>query len=92
MFEGNPDHDPWSIRRTAIYQRYNDDSGKIVFLLIAPSEIAKVRLETEIALARRSGIQPNAFGLHLLLISALQDNWRPYIRRLEHILRDEVCI
>jgi hypothetical protein len=63
----------------------------MVFVLIAPSDPARRSLEAAISRARQSGKKLNAFELHSVLISSLQENWRLYIRELEQVLKEQVC-
>lgn len=86
----NPDYDAWSIRQTTVYQKYHSDICKTTFVLIAPSDAAKAGLEAEVIASKERGSQPRPFVLHQALISVLKENWRLYIRELEHILKDQV--
>jgi hypothetical protein len=91
QIEENPDYNPWSIRDTAVYQKYESNTGRITFVLISPSDPAKSCLEKAIIQVKERGQLLNAFDLHRVLISTLHGNWRLYIRGLEHSLRDQVC-
>lgn len=86
MREGNPDYDPWSVRQTAVYQRYISAQDKVIFILVAPSDEAGVNLEQEVLRLKRSGKHVNPFHLHLILVSTIHENWRLYIRSLERAL------
>jgi len=90
LAEEQPNHDPWSIRQTAVYQRYDSELNRIVFILVSPSQIVK----DAIAEALEAGCQrkrlPKPFDLHLIIVSALQDNWRLYVRSLEELIREQV--
>lgn len=90
MSEGNPDYDPWSVRQTAVYQRYNSAQDNVVFILVAPSDEACMNLEQEVLRLRRNGKHVNPFYLHLILVSTISENWRLYIRSLERALTKQV--
>lgn len=90
MMEGNPDYDPWSVRQTAVYQQYSSTQDKNTFLLIAPSNEARANLEQEVLRLRGGRKRLNPFHLHLILVATLHDNWRLYIRNLEHRLTKQV--
>ncbi|KAH8651810.1 hypothetical protein BGZ60DRAFT_420312 [Tricladium varicosporioides] len=82
----NPDYDPWSVRQSAVYQQYNSEYKRIMFILITPSETARKNLEKAILHASENGRALNAFDLHRILISTLHENWRLYIRSLESLM------
>jgi hypothetical protein len=86
----NPDYDPWSVRQSAIYQRYDSQYKRIMFILFAPSETARKNLEDAV---RRAGSRRklNAFDLHRILLSTLHENWRLYVRSLESLMTQQVC-
>jgi hypothetical protein len=86
----NPDHDPWSIRQSVIYQQYNSAKDKVTIVLIAPSEVARKHVEDEVCWSLKSKKRLNPFDLHRILISTLYDNWRSYIRGLEQSLQFQV--
>jgi hypothetical protein len=90
MMKDNPDYDPWSVRQTAIYQKYNSAQEKITFLLIAPSIEVKANLEQEVLQVRSDRKQLDPFHLHFMIIATMNDNWRLYIRSLEHTLTKQV--
>lgn len=86
----NPDHDPWSVRQTAVYQQYNSSLDKITFVLISPSKCARRALEQDISNCVEEGQHINAFDLHQNIISTLHENWRLYIRNLDRLLMNQV--
>jgi len=86
----NPDYDPWSVRQTVVYQRYDSSQDKIALLLIAPSDEAKGNLEQEALRLTGAEKHLNPFHLHLILVGTMQDNWRLYIRHLEQALIKQV--
>jgi hypothetical protein len=90
LADEQPDHDPWSIRQTAVYQRYDSELKRIVFILISPSQIVKDAVIEALEAGRQSKRLLKPFDLHLIIISALQDNWRLYVRSLEELMREKV--
>ena len=86
----NPDYDPWSVRQSAIYQQYNRHYDRVMFILIAPSETARKRLEENVRRAGAKGRRLNAFDLHRILLSTLHENWRLYVRSLESLMTQQV--
>jgi len=85
------DHNPWSIRQTALYQQYNGSQNKSIIIAIAPSHAMKESLERAIILATANNTTFNVFDLSRIITSTLQDNWRHYIRYLEQRLVEQVC-
>ncbi|KUJ21645.1 uncharacterized protein LY89DRAFT_729158 [Mollisia scopiformis] len=85
----NPDYDPWSVRQSAVYQRYDSKYNRIMFILITPSETARKNLEEAVknAIARPGRL--NAFDLHRILLSTLHENWRLYVRSLENLMTQQ---
>ena len=90
MGKGNPDYDPWSVRQTAVYQKYSSAQEKLIFILIAPSDEAGLNLEHEVLRLKGNGKHINPFHLHLILVSTIHENWRLYIRSLERALTKQV--
>ena len=87
----NLDYDPWSVRQSVVYQQYNSTKTKTTFILVAPSTAATENLENEIRRCGKTQKRLNPFDLHRIIISTLQENWRLYIRSLEHLLKYQVC-
>jgi hypothetical protein len=86
----NPDYDPWSVRQSAIYQQYNSQYDRIMFILISPSEKARKSLEEAVKRAGQKQKKLNSFDLHRIIISTLHENWRLYIRSLEALMMQQV--
>jgi hypothetical protein len=73
----NPES-PWSIRQTAVYQKYLAANQSSTWLLVAVS----VRLEERLnSFIQRAGSLAalNPFEIHLLLLDTAIANWRPYM-------------
>lgn len=78
-----PPRESWSVRQTAIYQKYKD--GKQTWILISPSKDLQAKVETymETLSDPRSGSQAeNPFELHSILIACALNKWRWYIESL----------
>lgn len=86
----NTDHDPWSIRQTAIYQQYDQELNRIVFILISPSDSVKTAFADALEEAGSNNQVLHPFDLHLILVSLLHSNWRLYVRSLEKVMREQV--
>jgi hypothetical protein len=84
------DHDPWSIRQTAIYQQYDQELNRIMFILISPSDTVKTAFTHALEEAGSNNKVLHPFDLHLILVSLLHSNWRLYIRSLEKVMREQV--
>ena len=90
MMKDNPDYDPWSVRQSAVYQQYNSARDKVTFVLIAPSDEAEANLEEETLQLKLDQKRLNPFNLHLMVVATMRENWRLYIRSLEHTLTKQV--
>jgi hypothetical protein len=87
---GNPDYDPWSIRQVAVYQQYNSTHDRNTFLIVAPADELRQIVEQEVLNTTKRRQRLNPFRLHLIVLQALQENWRLYIRDLEITLKKQV--
>ncbi|OLE52323.1 MAG: hypothetical protein AUG51_18615 [Acidobacteria bacterium 13_1_20CM_3_53_8] len=72
---------PWSIRQTALYQRYTSRSRTSTMVFVALSNKAEERLQYFIREAGGlAGLNP--FEVHLLILDTVMANWRPYMMYL----------
>jgi len=72
--------DPWSVRQTAIYHKYEKEMG--TWILISPSKQAKAKIIENINLEKlKTGVK-NPFELHVVLLDTALANWRWYIKSL----------
>jgi len=60
-----------------------------MFILISPSETARKNLEDAVIKAGAKRRKLNAFDLHRIILSTLQENWRLYIRSLEALMTSQ---
>jgi hypothetical protein len=77
------EQDPWSVRQTAIYQKY--DHGIQTWLFISASKKTELLVNKyirQIAAGDKKSLSRNPFELHLSLIDASLENWRWYIKSL----------
>jgi hypothetical protein len=75
--------DPWSVRQTAFYHRYNH--GKQTWILISPSQDFQSNLEDYVQQFGNPGDSyqlKNPFELHSIFIASAIANWRWYIESL----------
>lgn len=87
-----PDHDPWSVRQSAVYQQYNSRTDRIMFILISPSNVVREAFIKELEKAAQSGKTLHSFDLHRILVTLLHSNWREYVRSLEKLMGDQVSL
>jgi hypothetical protein len=81
--------DPWSVRQTAIYQKY--DRGIQTWLFISASKKTEVLVDKyilQVAAENEKSLLGNPFELHLFLIGASLENWRWYIKSLVEQVTD----
>ncbi|EPS41509.1 hypothetical protein H072_4620 [Dactylellina haptotyla CBS 200.50] len=78
--------DPFAIRQTGVYHKYDPQTKRSVWIFIQPSESLKERLE---ALFTRYKDNPIDLALqveiHFLVVTHGAKNWRPYIKYLEEL-------
>jgi hypothetical protein len=81
MNEYGKDKEPWSIRQTAIYQKY--ELGAETWVFISASKQAEAEVDKYIHnSAIDSPGRKNPFDLHLVLLNVAMANWRWYIKSL----------
>ncbi|KAK6538857.1 hypothetical protein TWF694_010417 [Orbilia ellipsospora] len=82
--------DPFAIRQTGVYHKYDPQTKRSTWIFIQPSESLKERLE---ALFTRYKDNPIDLALqveiHFLVFTHGARNWRPYINYLEELF-DEI--
>ncbi|KAI9779425.1 MAG: hypothetical protein M1839_007390 [Geoglossum umbratile] len=79
---GRPElKDPWSLRKMAVYQRYNFATRKSVWILIRPFEGCKSRLWRDYSTCFQDPerVEPHPMTLHILFIIFATLNWRQYL-------------
>ncbi|PMD20728.1 hypothetical protein NA56DRAFT_173782 [Hyaloscypha hepaticicola] len=73
--------EPWSVRQTAIYQKYEDGMETWVFISASKqAEIKAIEFIDQCGVNRSSSTTP--FDLHLILLEVALANWRWYIKSL----------
>ncbi|KAF8250381.1 hypothetical protein K440DRAFT_659399 [Wilcoxina mikolae CBS 423.85] len=77
---GKPPHN-WSIRQTAVYQKFKYDGRKNIWILVQPETRVRERM---------SGFSKRSSPLehHILFMSAAAANWRAYFNDLETLFLD----
>jgi hypothetical protein len=74
----------WVIRQTGVYQRYNTDTHKGLFILLSPTPSSKAHHKAEEWLRNyRQDAEPEPFWLHNIVASTYFPAWRQYIVALE---------
>ncbi|KAF8251002.1 hypothetical protein K440DRAFT_638836 [Wilcoxina mikolae CBS 423.85] len=79
---------PWSLRQTAVYQRYDSTSQSSKWILIQPSESLRVELaeylESEVIMTGSAIIADcNAHTVHVMIFSSTERGWREYMNYLQ---------
>ncbi|KAH8749439.1 hypothetical protein BGZ57DRAFT_861392 [Hyaloscypha finlandica] len=73
--------EPWSVRQTAIYQKYKDGMETWVFISASKqAETKAIEYIDRFGINRSSSTTP--FDLHLILLEVALANWRWYIKSL----------
>jgi hypothetical protein len=80
--------DPWSLRQTGVYQRFDTATNNSVWTLIKPSHYLQVRLRDKLhTLARRPQLRPvRHMLLHLVIVSSTLEGWAEYITTQQDVL------
>ncbi len=79
----------WSIRQTAVYQRFEASSNRSNLILLhpVPEAIAQTRLEQKMSdQCGAPELLEQPVNQHILLISAYFNNWREYMVHFEEEL------
>ena len=80
----------WSLRQTAIYHQYRTTSSSSTWLIISPSEKIEKCLD-RYTKSCTSLLQLNPFEIHIIVLDAALENWRPYIVSLTESVTQQVC-
>lgn len=78
----DPKKDPWSIRQTGVYQRYEIKSQQSTWILLHPvkDSIAHTRLTTSLnSMSNCAELHRHPLQLHNFLISTYLRKWRDYM-------------
>jgi hypothetical protein len=84
----------WSLRRTAVYQKFSYDEADSTWITLYPSARIEQRVqESLVAQSRRQGTKraQKSLETHLVLISSTAENWRPYYNSLDQFFEEKVC-
>lgn len=82
---------PWSVRQTAIYHRYNIDEKASTWVLISASTKVKNSLHEYVRSSENlSALNP--FEVHVLLLDTLLGNWRSYVIYLTEEISKQASI
>jgi hypothetical protein len=85
----NGNKDPWSVRQTAIYQKYHRGIQTWVFISASRNiEELVDKYIHQVADDGKKGPLRNSFELHLALMEASLKNWRWYIKSLVERVTD----
>jgi len=88
--KGDKEMDRWSVRQTAIYQKYDSTFDKVIWICVGPSkETEKYIIEHAISPNRLS--VADLFLIHAFIIETSLASWKPYILYLSERIQDIVC-
>lgn len=96
MIEKNENDDSlkrWSLRRTAVYQKFSYDDQSSTWILLYPSESAHERVQESLEVqSETTSISPaqKALETHMTLFSSAAENWRSYYNFLVTYFNDHV--
>jgi tetratricopeptide (TPR) repeat protein len=93
MVEKNDDSDPWkrwSLRRTAVYQKFSHDDQSSTWILLTPSERASQRVQESLHTQSERTSAQKTLETHLTLFSSAAENWRSYYNSLEAYFNKKV--
>jgi hypothetical protein len=84
--------DPWSLRQTGVYQKFNMNTGTSTWIILQPSAYTLGRLGAvlEETVTKRSGICFDPLHMHATFFSAARREWADYIESLKLLLRSLV--
>ncbi|KAH0613689.1 uncharacterized protein H6S33_005575 [Morchella sextelata] len=89
--EDEPPKDPWSIRQTCIYQKFEYEKKSSTWIMVQPSDKATTRLNEVFKARAEEYIEDtvhNPMDIHLVFLSGAAENWRWYYNYLENKLYD----
>ncbi|KAF3172632.1 hypothetical protein TWF788_009395 [Orbilia oligospora] len=76
--------DPFAIRQTGVYHKYDPQAKRSVWIFIQPSESLKERLDSLFSRYKDNPIDlALQIEIHFLVLTHAAKNWRPYIKYLE---------
>lgn len=85
---------PWVLRQAAVYQRCDLESCVTRWILLQPPSCVEGRLERVLKQFRAAGIEQRRdcpVIVNVMVLMAVESNWRPYINCLEEELGLLVC-
>lgn len=81
---GRDRKNPWSIRHTAIYQRFNSATKSSIWILLQPSEVSYKDLKDAVEdFDNTTHLDQSKLLLHELFFWNANKNWRDYINFLQ---------
>ena len=85
--------DPWSIRKTGIYQQYHFEAGRSRWILIQAPQATRNRLKSilEEEGDRTGQTEHHPVAVHLLFLLSCEQKWKSYLEYLSEELYNFVC-
>lgn len=80
----------WSVRQTALYQKYDSTSDKVVWICIGASKKTEKYITEHTISSDGLGIA-DPFLIHACIIETSLASWKPYIQYLSESIQDIVC-
>lgn len=87
----DPEQDCWSIRQTALYQRYDFRTAKVVWVGIGVSRDAEALIHTHLKGESQKSSILDIFVLHTSLIHASLADWRWLLLDVKKKVQKLVC-
>lgn len=84
----------WSLRKTAVYQKFDYETQSSTWITVFPSERVRTRVqETLEAQSKQTTkkIGHKAIEAHVGIFANAAENWRSYYNCLDKYLEDNVC-
>lgn len=83
--------DPYSIRETGVYQKFDLSADQSNWIFIQPSEVLSERLH-DVFCQAANATAFNQFQIHAVVLLTASENWRYYINHLEDTFSTLVSI
>jgi hypothetical protein len=87
----DPEKDPWSIRQTAIYQRYDFNTAKVIWVGVGASQEAEALMHSHLKGGSQRSSVSDIFTLHASLIKVSLADWRGLLLDVKKKVQKLVC-
>lgn len=90
-FDKEIEIEPWTVRQTAVYQKFDAKQNQNVWVFIGASTDTALLVQKHLECSSR-GPESHPFLLHSIIMDNSVANWRWYILDLTKQVQDMVCI